>query len=94
MFPAGFDPSRAADEYWELVLQTTHGPDIMRFSGNNGDNPQLPLTFPAELFEAGETYRLWLHMNVRGYDYVHQEVCFAAVQEAPVRSIRCGAATL
>ena len=81
VFPAGFDASRAADEYWELVLQTTHGPDIMRFSGNNGDNPQLPLTFPAELFEAGETYRLWLHMDVRGYDHVHEEICFAATEE-------------
>lgn len=79
------DPTLYDGEYWELALEEAHGPWLDRFSSDNGEPLAGSYTFPERisenevLFEAGKTYKVRFHLNVRGYDPVNEEVCFAAV---------------
>lgn len=83
--PDSLNEDRYTNEYWELALEEAQGPRLMRFSAQNGQALADSITFPAAfedgnaVFEAGRTYKVRFHLNVRGYDPVNEEICFAAV---------------
>lgn len=79
-----FNPSLYADEYWEVVFEEVNGEGYMAFRRDNGGQLQDSFTFSDDQFEAGKTYKVRLHLNVRGYNSVDDEVCFVVVDSNAV----------